>query len=480
MNRLQQLGITPIVGLVHHGSGPAYTSLVDPRFPELLANYARAVAERYPWVNAYTPVNEPLTTARFSGLYGHWYPHGRDRFTFAQTLLRQMQGVVLAMRAIREVNPAAYLVQTEDLGETSSTPRLAYQADFENERRWLSYDLLTGRLERNGVMWRDLRESGWSQTELAAFNAEPCPPAVIGINHYVTSSRFLDENVDRYPEHMHGGNGRDAYVDLETVRARAEGLTEPQRILRDAHERYRLPIAVTEAHLGCTREEQLRWFAEIWTAATALRKEQVPVVAVTAWTLFGAYDWNSLLTREDGHYEPGAYDLRSPGGRPTALAQLLRNVATTGECLHPVLGTAGWWRRDVRLLAPAAPGRADTLNIVRKVYVPRVLRPADGGGEMTRMVLIAGATGALGQAFARLCYLRGLPFRLLSRSEMDIADPDSVQTALRAFRPWAVVNAAGFFRRGRGGNSAGAVLPRETRMAPRIWPGNARASGLAC
>ena len=82
-----------------------------------------AVARRYPWVEDYTPVNEPLTTARFSGLYGHWYPHGRDDRTFARALLNQCRAVVLAMRAIRAVNPAARLVQTEDLGRTYSTPR---------------------------------------------------------------------------------------------------------------------------------------------------------------------------------------------------------------------------------------------------------------------------------------------------------------------------------------------------------------------
>src|SRR4051812_49448356 len=29
LDRLRALGIRPIIGLVHHGSGPAYTSLVD-------------------------------------------------------------------------------------------------------------------------------------------------------------------------------------------------------------------------------------------------------------------------------------------------------------------------------------------------------------------------------------------------------------------------------------------------------------------
>ena len=66
--QLNDLGLRPILGLVHHGSGPAYTSLLDPAFPEKLARFAEAVARRYPWVSDYTPVNEPLTTARFSAL----------------------------------------------------------------------------------------------------------------------------------------------------------------------------------------------------------------------------------------------------------------------------------------------------------------------------------------------------------------------------------------------------------------------------
>jgi dTDP-4-dehydrorhamnose reductase len=32
LERLRELGIRPIVGLVHHGSGPRHTSLIDPAF----------------------------------------------------------------------------------------------------------------------------------------------------------------------------------------------------------------------------------------------------------------------------------------------------------------------------------------------------------------------------------------------------------------------------------------------------------------
>jgi dTDP-4-dehydrorhamnose reductase len=46
--RLRELGMNPIAGLLHHGSGPRYTSLLDPGFPALFARYSRMVAERYP------------------------------------------------------------------------------------------------------------------------------------------------------------------------------------------------------------------------------------------------------------------------------------------------------------------------------------------------------------------------------------------------------------------------------------------------
>ena len=46
-----------------YGSGPRYVSLTEPSFAEGLADFARRVAERFPWADAYTPVNEPLTTA---------------------------------------------------------------------------------------------------------------------------------------------------------------------------------------------------------------------------------------------------------------------------------------------------------------------------------------------------------------------------------------------------------------------------------
>jgi dTDP-4-dehydrorhamnose reductase len=441
--RLRELSLRPLVGLVHHGSGPRDTSLVDPEFPEKLATYARAVAARYPWVEDYTPVNEPLTTARFSGLYGHWYPHGRDNETFARALVTQCRAVVLSMRAVRDVNPAARLVQTEDLGKSFSTRALSYQAEFENERRWLTFDILCGRLDRRHPMRAFLMAVGVSESELEWFIENPCPPDVIGVNHYLTSERFLDERLERYPPHTHGGNGRHTYADVEAVRARAEGCAGPRALLAEVWKRYGLPLAVTEAHLGCTREEQLRWFAEVWDAVRSLREEGADVRAVTAWALLGSFDWDSLVTRARGHYEPGVFDLRGDGPRPTALARLIKELAGGAEPAHAVLEAPGWWQRLERLLY--LPERKRAGDELKKKTGASAWASMRGEGK-SRTLLITGATGTLGRAFARACRARAIPFRLLARADMDIADAPSVAALLDEASPWAVVNAAGYVR----------------------------------
>ena len=441
--RLRKLGVRPIVGLLHHGSGPRHTSLVDPTLPEQLAKYARAVAERYPWVEDYTPVNAPLTTARFSALYGHWYPHGKDYRTFARALVVQCRAVLLAMRAIREVTPGARLIQTEDMGRTYSTPHLAYQAEFENHRRWLSLDLLCGRLDSKHPLWKHMRDWGISERELKEFLDNPMPPDVVGMNYYITSDRLLDERMSHYPEWSHGGNHRDSYADVHIAGVWKDAVTGHREILSAAWERYKLPVAFTEVHLGCTREDQLRWLDEAWEACCSLRAEGADVRALTVWSLLGAYDWNTLVTAERGFYEPGVFDLRAPKPRPTALAKMVRELATQGRFDHPVLATPGWWRRKER----PAPDFAVSL------HGPDAACPQGMGSKdrcarspLAQPLLITGATGTLGRAFARLCKARGLAFKLLSRKEMDIASPESVARALDAYQPWGVINAAGYVR----------------------------------
>jgi dTDP-4-dehydrorhamnose reductase len=427
LEMLRERGIEVIGGLLHHGSGPKYTELLDPEFPEKLAAYAAKVAARYPWIKLWTPVNEPLTTARFSALYGHWYPHTKDYSLFLRALVNECKGTLTAMRAIRECIPDAKLVQTEDLGKCFSTAPLRYQAAFENERRWLSLDLLCGRIDPKHSMHKLLLGAGIGWEELEAFESGEAKPDILGINHYLTSERFLDHRTHLYPGHEVGGNGRDSYVDAEAVRVkRLEDDTGFAPRLREAWERYGIPMAITEVHHGCHRDEQLRWFAEVWKTAGELRDEGVDLRAVTLWSTFGNVDWRFLLTRKRGFYDTGAFDVRAGRPRPTIIAKAAKAYGHGRDFDHPALDSPGWWRRPPRLY----PWNGKC-------------QPMEWGG---RKLLITGATGTLGNALARTCDERALPFCLTTRDELDICDEPSIEAALGAHAPWAVINTAGFVR----------------------------------
>lgn len=345
---LRDAGIRPIAGLVHHGSGPLWTDVLDPGFPHHLALHARAVAERYPWIEMFTPINEPLTTARISGLYGLWHPHSSDEATFLQLVVAQCKAVAAAMRAIRALNPAAKLVQTEDLGRVFATPKLSYQAEFENERRWLAMDLLAGRVDRGHPFFQRLLDHGIEPSDLVGLRDEPCPPDIIGLDYYLTSDRFLDERLELYPGEPPGGNGRDVYVDVAAVRAHVpEQMLGVLPRIMEIWDRYELPISITEQHNGCTRDEQLRWLIEGWRAAETARRLGADVRSVTCWSMLGALDWNSMLARQEGYYEPGAFDIRYSPPRPTVLATAISRLNREGDFDHPVLDAPGWWRRDI-------------------------------------------------------------------------------------------------------------------------------------
>lgn len=434
LTRLRTLGIRVIAGLVHHGSGPRYTNLLADDFATGLARHAANVAMRYPWIEDWTPVNEPLTTARFSTLYGHWYPHAKDDGAFWRALLNQADGVRLSMQAIRAINPAARLIQTEDLGRTYATGQLRDQAGFENIRRWATWDLLCGRVTPTHPLWARIARHGLAD-RLRRIADDPVPPDIIGINHYITSERFLDHRLHRYPSHTHGGNGVMTYADVECVRVLEPAAPGLGGVLREAWNRYRIPVAVTEVHNGCTRDEQMRWMAEAWDTARSLRDDGIDVRAVTSWALLGSKDWNTLLTAP-GVYEPGVFDVSGGAPRPTAMASLLQSLVASRE-RHPVVSAPGWWRRPIRFEYPPVARPASVRD-----HVARVGRDA----TPARPLLICGASGTLGQAFARACEHRAIAYVLTDRSALAVDDPASIARALDAHKPWAVVNATGWVR----------------------------------
>jgi dTDP-4-dehydrorhamnose reductase len=429
LNRLKELNITPIAGLVHHGSGPKHVNFYDGSFEEGLAVYALEVAKRFPWLEFYTPVNEPLTTARFCGLYGHWFPHKVSDYDFFKVLLSECKATIMAMKAIQTINPNAKLIQTDDLGKCHSTPLLKYQAELENERRWVSYELLSGKLTPEKYMWKYMVDAGIKEEELNYFLETNYPPDVCGFNYYATSERYLDEDLSKYPEFFHGGNQKHKYADVHTAIVHMNTETGPYTLLKEAWERLGLPMAITECHLYSPREDQMRWFNEMYNTLNRLREEGVDVRAITAWALYGLYGWNKLCTEPYGDYEPGVFSLTSGRPRPTAMAKLIKALADKQSFEHPVLSGDGWWKRDVFKIP--ATKMFEKLNRIEEA-------------KSCRPIVIIGKNGTLGRAFSQIATERNIHHLVLSRTELDIADPVQAEEMIEQLNPWAIINAAGY------------------------------------
>jgi dTDP-4-dehydrorhamnose reductase len=129
-------------------------------------------------------------------------------------------------------------------------------------------------------------------------------------------------------------------------------------------------------------------------------------------------------------YEPGAFDISSGFVRPTALAKYIQQLTGTNSCNHFLGNSQGWWERSSRLL----------------YTLPNKIRSSGSGRHKEAPVLIIGKRGTLGQAFARGCQERELRYHLLSRQDCDIADSVSIERAIDRYKPWAIINAAGYVR----------------------------------
>jgi dTDP-4-dehydrorhamnose reductase len=180
-------------------------------------------------------------------------------------------------------------------------------------------------------------------------------------------------------------------------------------------------MAITECHLNCTREEQLRWFKETFDTCCRLNDQNIPVKGVTAWSMLGSYDWNSLLTNMNNHYESGVFDTRNYHRRPTALAKMIRSISATGNHAHPLLEEKGWWNKF---------SMAENRQSIHKAAP----------------LLITGKKGTLGQAFMKICERRSIPYIALSREELDITNENHIEEIIDRYKPWAVINTAGYVR----------------------------------
>jgi len=289
---LKARDIAPITDLCHFGVPDWIGNFQNPDFPELFAEYARAFAERYPWVQLYTPVNEMYVCALFSGKYGWWNEQLTTDRGFVTALKHIVKANVLAMHAILEVRSDAIFIQSESSEYFhAENPAAIAQAEFMNEVRFLSLDLNYGH-RVSSEMYEYLLDNGMTRAEYHFFlNNHLKQHCIMGNDYYVTN------------EHLMKPDGQ----------TEASGEIYGYSVItRQYFNRYRLPVMHTETNLtqGPGGQEAVAWLRKEWANVLRIRNDGLPVVGFTWYSLTDQVDWDTALRENNGRVNSlGLYDL---------------------------------------------------------------------------------------------------------------------------------------------------------------------------
>jgi beta-glucosidase len=289
---LKRRNIVPIVDLCHFGVPDWIGDFQNPDFPVQFGIYARAFAERFPWVQLYTPVNEMFVCATFSAKFGWWNEQLASDTAFVTALKHIVKANVLAMQAILEVRPDAIFIQSESTEYFhAENPAAIKPAEILNSQRFLSLDLNYGR-RVDSEMYEYLMDNGMTRDEYHFFLQHRLKQhCILGNDYYVTN------------EHRVHADG--------STRASGEVFGYDE-ITRQYHDRYRLPVMHTETNMaeGPLGTEAVDWLWKEWANVLRVRNDGVPIVGFTWYSLTDQIDWDSALRVRNGNVNPlGLYDL---------------------------------------------------------------------------------------------------------------------------------------------------------------------------
>jgi len=301
--QMRELGITPILDLVHFGLPDWLGDFQNPDWPNHLADYAHAVVERYPWLNFFTPVNEMYITAQFSAAFGWWNEQARSDEAFVRNVKHCAIASILVMKAILERKHGAIFVFSESTEYVHpGSPTLVPLATFLNERRFLALDFLFGH-DVSARVYRFLKHSGMTTEEYDWFqnHHELRSHCIMGTDYYITNEHVLN------PDGRTTGSG-DIYGYYV--------------ITRQYYDRYRVPVMHTETNRVAPHASG--WLWKEWVNLLRLRQDGVPIIGFTWYGLIDMVDWDSALTNLRGHVNK--VGLFSLDRRPRKVSEQYRQI----------------------------------------------------------------------------------------------------------------------------------------------------------
>ncbi|SOD96603.1 family 1 glycosylhydrolase [Spirosoma fluviale] len=299
MREIKRLKITPILDLMHFGVPDWIENFQNPELPIHFADYAAAVADRYPWVRFYTPVNEIYVTARISAKDGVWNEQLKTDKGFVTALKHCAAASIMANQQIAKRRNDCVIVQSESAEFTHELyAKPSPQVALENELRFLSLDLLYAN-PPSATVGMYLLDNGMSREEYNWFMAgKPPGYQIMGNDYYGRNERI-----------------RLADGSIQT----SMDVLGWYEITKDYYERYRMPVMHTETNVFEADQAPI-WLYKQWVGVMKMRRDGVPVLGFTWYSLIDQIDWDSQLGELNNHVnECGLFDLdRKP--RPVAEA----------------------------------------------------------------------------------------------------------------------------------------------------------------
>ena len=379
LDRLSQLGIVPIMDLLHYGA-PMWldNGVLNKTFPWRFAEYAGAFAERFAGqVDHYTPVNEPQTSAMFAGYQKRWPPYLCGVDGWAQVSLRLAEAMVLASRTLRSAARNVVLISADCFwspgwDECSALAGTAVSDKDENTELLLSYlpaSLAYGRIQPTSALARALAKLGYTNETFAWFATHAQPPDLFGFNYY-----------------PYGWDGSEAgcHQKRDDLVARCAAV----------YREFGRPIYITETSGGLTDDEKILWIEALTQAVNTLRRQGIAWRGINWWPLFDTIQWdyreNGRSVSEcivPGGWNNGLYRIEpSSGGElrrvPTRAVQAWREFSRSIQ--HDKTGTlhsyrCGWVGTTlVYCCAAAAEGTGAGRACCRRGCEPGTTRQGQG------------------------------------------------------------------------------------------------------
>jgi beta-glucosidase/6-phospho-beta-glucosidase/beta-galactosidase len=290
LENMSDLGIRPILDPLHHTSFPEWLEdgFANPEFVDSYVRFVTALAERYPWVNHYTVVNEPFVTTWFCGRTGTWYPFKEGDHNFVRMILNVCEAINRISRMLAEKIPNVRLIHVDASEQHRALDEKSEPfAAFMSEMRFLVQDMVLGNINEEHKLFGYLTEHDASCERLKWFVENPARIDVIGLDYYAHSELEWNEHGRVYPNLF------------------PEGFVS---VAMDYVNRFNLPIMLSETNIRGYVSDRISWLKHMVeqceTLETLLAERGLSFEGFCWYPFIDSTDWCSLVTEANSRVDP--------------------------------------------------------------------------------------------------------------------------------------------------------------------------------